>query len=63
MKGCFMGDSLVKVKSMKKEELKKWIEKNEKSIKNNEWVIKQAQEEIEFGRLILEEIKKIEPED
>ena len=48
---------------MKKEELKKWIEKNEKSIKNNEWVIKQAQEEIEFGRLILEEIKKIELED
>ena len=48
---------------MKKEQLQKWIEKNERIIKNNENLIQQAKEEIEFGRLILEEIKKIKPEE
>ena len=48
---------------MKKEELQKWIEKNAKIIEGNEYLIKQAQEQIEFGKKIIEEIKKIKPED
>ena len=47
---------------MKKEEIEEWIKKNEKAIKINTLLIEQAQKEIEFGKKIIEEIKKITPQ-
>ena len=48
---------------MNKKELKKWIEKNEMVIKNNVFLIGECQKEIEFSKKIIEEIKKIIPDD
>ena len=46
---------------MEKKELLFWIKRNKDAIKQNEFVIKTAQAEIEFGKKIIEEIKKIKP--
>jgi len=48
---------------MKKEELQKWIKKNEDIIKSNKLYLGIVQQEIEFGEKIIEEIKKIKAEE
>ena len=48
---------------MTKQELEKWIEKNEGSIKSNTFTRDKCQEEIDFARQIIEEIKKINPDE
>lgn len=48
---------------MTKEEIKKWIERNQKTIESNKYLIEQAREQIEFGELIIKEIKKIKPDE
>ena len=46
---------------MKKEELEKWIKRNEDTVRENEKLIVMAEEEIEFAKKIIKEIMKIEP--
>ena len=47
---------------MNQKEIQQWIEKNNKSITNNQLLMEQAKIEIEFAKMIIEEIKKITPE-
>jgi hypothetical protein len=48
---------------MKKEEIEKWIKRNQDGIDQNRLLIKSAEVEIEFSEKIIEEIKKIKPEE
>ena len=50
------------INNMNKKEIQQWIEKNNKSITNNQLLMEQAKIEIEFAKMIIEEIKKITPE-
>ena len=48
---------------MTKQELEKWIERNEKTLNHNLLLLEECQKQIDFSKKIIEEIKKIKPDE